>query len=129
LQERRIKRKRQLFYNIQDLFILNFNVRKIVICLETLDTILSIWAFHLASVLNVTPRCLCDSIVEIILSSNVKRKKIYLVYIMTIFEDASEDWDNCGSVNASKLERLQLEAARIVTGLPVYKRNRFALWL
>ena len=33
-------------------------------------------------------------------------KNIYLVYIMTIFEYASEVWDNCGSVNASKLERL-----------------------
>ena len=33
-------------------------------------------------------------------------KTIYLVYIMTIFEYASKVWDNCGSVNASKLERL-----------------------
>ena len=55
-----------------DLLILNFNFRKIFICLEKLDTIFSIWAFHLASVLNVTPMCLYESIVEIILSSKVK---------------------------------------------------------
>jgi hypothetical protein len=88
-----------------DLLILNFNFRKIFICfIETLDTIFSIWAFHLASVLNVT-----------------------LVYIRPIFEYASEVWDNCGSVNASKLERLQLEAARIVTDLPVFANSTFLM--
>jgi hypothetical protein len=35
--------------------------------------------------------------------------KLYLVYIRPIFEYASEVWDNCRSVNASKLERLQLD--------------------
>jgi hypothetical protein len=44
-------------------------------------------------------------------------KKLYLVYIRPIFEYASEVWDNCGSLNASKLERLQLETSRIVTSL------------
>ena len=52
-------------------------------------------------------------------------EKLYLVYIRPIFEYASEVWDNCGSVNASKLERLQLEAARIVTGLPVFVNSNF----
>jgi hypothetical protein len=52
-------------------------------------------------------------------------EKLYLVYIRPIFEYASEVWDNCGSVNASKLERLQLEAARIVTGLPVFANSNF----
>jgi hypothetical protein len=47
--------------------------------------------------------------------SNLEKR--YLVYIRPIFEYASEVWDNCGYVNASKLERLQLEAARIFTGL------------
>ena len=47
-------------------------------------------------------------------------EKIYLVYIRPIFEYASEVWDNCGVGNSNKLDQLQLEAARIVTGLPIF---------
>jgi hypothetical protein len=35
-------------------------------------------------------------------------------------EYSSEVWDNCGQVNSDRLENLQLEAARIVTGLTCY---------
>jgi hypothetical protein len=35
-------------------------------------------------------------------------------------EYSSEVWDNCGQVNSDRLEKLQLEAARIVTGLTCY---------
>ena len=47
-------------------------------------------------------------------------EKLYLVFIRPIFEYACEVWDNCGIVNATKLEKLQLEAARIVSGLPIF---------
>ena len=47
-------------------------------------------------------------------------EKLYLVYIRPILEYAPEVWDNCGLCLSSKLERLQLEAARIVTGLPIF---------
>jgi hypothetical protein len=47
-------------------------------------------------------------------------EKLYLVYIRPIFEYASEVWDNCGVGNSNKLDQLQLEAARIVTGLPIF---------
>ena len=47
-------------------------------------------------------------------------EKLYLVYIRPIFEYASEEWDNCGVGNSNKLDQLQLEAARIVTGLPIF---------
>jgi hypothetical protein len=47
-------------------------------------------------------------------------EKLYLVYIRPIFEYASEVWDNCGVGNYNKLDQLQLEAARIVTGLPIF---------
>ena len=57
-------------------------------------------------------------------TSNLE-KKLYSVYIRPIFEYASEVWDNCGSLNASKLERLQLETSRIVTGLPVCANSNF----
>jgi hypothetical protein len=33
-------------------------------------------------------------------------------------EYASEVWDNGGQTNSNRLEKVQLEAARIVTGLP-----------
>ena len=39
---------------------------------------------------------------------------------MRITEHASEVWDNCGLGNSNKLDQLQLEAARIVTGLPIF---------
>jgi hypothetical protein len=35
-------------------------------------------------------------------------------------EYASEVWDNCGQTNSDRLEKVQLEAARIVTGLPSF---------
>lgn len=50
-------------------------------------------------------------------------EKLYLVYIRPILEYAPEVWDNCGVCLSSKLERLQLEAARIVTGLPIFTNS------
>jgi hypothetical protein len=47
-------------------------------------------------------------------------EKLYLVYIRPIFENACEAWDNCGVGNYNKLDQLYLEAARIVTGLPIF---------
>jgi hypothetical protein len=32
-------------------------------------------------------------------------------------------WDNCGIGNSQKLEQLPLEAARIVTGLPIFTKT------
>jgi hypothetical protein len=48
-------------------------------------------------------------------------EQLYLVYIRPIFEYASEIWDNCGVCYSTKLEKLQLDAARIVTGLTMIK--------
>ena len=60
-------------------------------------------------------------------SSKVKYKlsrknlqKLYLVYIRPIFEYACEVWDNFGVGNSNKIDQLQLEAARIVTVLPIF---------
>ena len=46
-------------------------------------------------------------------------EKMYLVNtcIRPIFEYACEAWDNCGTCHSTKLEKLHLEAAIIVTGL------------
>ena len=51
-------------------------------------------------------------------------EKLYLVYIRPIFEYAREIWDNCGVCYSAKHEKLQLDAARIVTGLPIFTKNR-----
>ena len=47
-------------------------------------------------------------------------EKIYLVFIRPILEYASEMWDNCRQTNCNRLEKVQIEAARIVTGLSIY---------
>ena len=47
-------------------------------------------------------------------------EKLYLVFIRPLFEYACEVWDNVGVGYCNKLELLQLEAARIVTGLPSF---------
>jgi hypothetical protein len=52
--------------------------------------------------------------------SRTNLDKLYLVYIRPIAEYACELWDNCGIGNSQKLEQLQLEAARVATGLPIY---------
>ena len=47
-------------------------------------------------------------------------EKLYLVYIRPFFEYACEVWDKCGVGNSTKLDHLQPEDARIVTGLPIF---------
>ncbi len=42
---------------------------------------------------------------------------IYLIYIRPVLEYSSDVWSNCSVFNEYKLELLQLEAARIITGL------------
>jgi hypothetical protein len=37
-----------------------------------------------------------------------------------ILEYASEVWDNCRQTNCNRLEKIQIEVARIVTGLSIY---------
>ena len=46
--------------------------------------------------------------------------RIYLTFIRPLFEYASEVWDNLTLADSDRLEKFQLETARIVTGLPSY---------
>jgi hypothetical protein len=46
--------------------------------------------------------------------------KIYKTYNLPILEYGCELWDDCCIRDAQTLECLQLETARIVTGLPIY---------
>jgi hypothetical protein len=47
-------------------------------------------------------------------------EKIYLTFIRPLLEYSCEVWDNCSQTDNDRLEKLQLEAARIVTALTVY---------
>ena len=48
---------------------------------------------------------------------------LYLTYIRPILEYCSPLWDNCTEFQSLQLEKIQHEAARIVTGLPRYCSN------
>ena len=43
-----------------------------------------------------------------------------MTFIRPLLEYSCEVWDSCTVVDAGRLEQLQLEAARIVTGLTAY---------
>ena len=45
---------------------------------------------------------------------------LYCTYIRPLLEYASEVWDGSTQADANRLEQVQLNAARIVTGLPVF---------
>ena len=46
--------------------------------------------------------------------------RIYMTFILPILEYGCELWDGCSNQNSEKLEKVQLEAARVVTGLPSF---------
>ena len=54
--------------------------------------------------------------------------KIYLTFTRPILEYGCKVWNGCGVELTDKLEKLQLEAAKFVTGLPVYD-SRDSLYL
>lgn len=45
--------------------------------------------------------------------------KMYITFVRPILEYASVVWDGCSQHDNDKLEKVQLYAARIVTGLPI----------
>jgi hypothetical protein len=49
--------------------------------------------------------------------------KICITFIRPILEYGSEVWDTCGAVNSDRLEKVQTEAARIVTWLTSSQLN------
>ena len=46
--------------------------------------------------------------------------KLYLTYIWPLLEYASEVWDECSITDSTRIEKVQLHAARIITGLPIF---------
>ena len=56
------------------------------------------------------------------LKFKVNRKtlsQLYIVYIRPLLEYAADVWSGCSQTDIDKIERVQLEAARIVTGLTI----------
>ena len=53
--------------------------------------------------------------------------KIYVTFIRPVLEYASEVWDGCSKVEEDNIEKVQLEAARLITGLPRFA-SRNALY-
>jgi hypothetical protein len=47
-------------------------------------------------------------------------ENIYMTFFRPLLEYSCEDWDSCTVADADRLEQLQLEADRIVTGLTAY---------
>ena len=52
--------------------------------------------------------------------SKATLNKVYCTYIRPLLEYASEVWDGCNQAESRRLEQVQLNAARIVTGLPIF---------
>ena len=50
--------------------------------------------------------------------------KLYCTYIRSLLEYGSEVWDGCSVNDTRRLEQIQLNAARIVTGLPIFASLR-----
>ena len=46
--------------------------------------------------------------------------RIYLIFLRPMLEYACELWDGCSQQDSDNLEKLQIEAGRIVTGLPLF---------
>ena len=87
-----------------------------------LQILTNIWELHLAAMLNgiyILTILLCIY-KHVLRKLKYNLEKLYLVFIRPIFEYACEVWDNCGVGNSNKLDQLQLEAAIIGSGLPIF---------
>ena len=78
------------------------------------------WAEHINNICQkATKQIFVLRKLKFILNRN-NLNKIYVTYILPLLEYACELWDGCCSRDADKLEQLQVEAARIITGLPKF---------
>lgn len=78
------------------------------------------WTSHIANICaSVSKKLSILRKLKYILDRN-SLSKIYITFIRPVMEYGCELWNGCGVELADKLEKLQLEAARVVTGLPSY---------
>ncbi len=83
------------------------------------------WSGHIHNVVKITSRMISSLRKLKFLLPRSILNKIYVMFIRPHFEYACEVWDGCAQYQAKKLEQLQLEAARIVTGLPKYTQHEY----
>jgi hypothetical protein len=78
------------------------------------------WSKHIDNIIKSTSKMITSMYKLKYLVNRCTLNTIYTMYIRPHFEYACEVWDGCTDEDSNKLERLQLQAARIVTGLPTY---------
>ena len=54
-------------------------------------------------------------------------RKIYISHIPSVLEYTNVVWNNCGEILSHRIDKVQNEATRIITGLPVYYRSDILL--
>ena len=83
------------------------------------------WTRHIDYILSKASKQLCVlRKLKFILKREIL-EKIYLTFIRPLLEYSCKVWDNCSQTDNDRLEKLQLEAARIVTGLTVFEEGFF----
>ena len=82
------------------------------------------WHNHIENIVKKTSRMIGSFRKLKFLLNRTTLSKIYTVFIRPHFEYACEVWDGCSIEQSTKPEKLQLAAARIVTGLPRYASSR-----
>ncbi|MCG7877681.1 MAG: reverse transcriptase domain-containing protein [Candidatus Thiodiazotropha endolucinida] len=75
------------------------------------------WHNHIDNILNSAARVVGIMRKLKFTLSRIALNQIYVSYVLPIIEYASIVWDNCTEQDANALEKLQHEAARVVTGL------------
>ena len=69
----------------------------------------------------------CDTVRKLMHQTTQAMTNLYLTFIRPTLEYACEVWDGCFQREVAKLEKAQLESARIVTGLTKFA-NRDSLY-
>jgi hypothetical protein len=83
------------------------------------------WSCHIENIVKTVSRMIYSMRKLKYIVNRHTLNMIYTIYIRPHFEYACEVWDGCTLEQSEKLECLQLEAARIVTGLPRYTRREY----
>ena len=78
------------------------------------------WHFHIQNILKSTSGQLSMLRKFKIKLNRENLEKIYFTYIRPLLEYVCELWDGCTILDLNKIEQIQHEAARIVTGLPKF---------
>ena len=54
---------------------------------------------------------------------------MYMFYLLPVVEYASIVWDGCSEQNSQTLQKIQNEAARLVTGLTIIREPVQRMWM